>query len=75
MNPHPHRCITVIIDADSNKYTKYTLYSYLNTSIKELTENTEQDTLWLSGVFVNTSALTQTYCIPLHFLDLRERLF
>ena len=27
MNPHPHRCITVI--ADSNKYTKYTLYSNL----------------------------------------------
>ena len=28
MNPHPHRGVKVIIDADFNRYTKYTLYSY-----------------------------------------------
>ena len=47
----------------------------LNISIKELTENTEQDALCSSGVFVNNSALTQTYCIPVDSPDLREHLF
>ena len=37
----------------------------LNTSIQELIENTKVNTLLCSGVFANTSGLTQIYRLPL----------